>query len=83
MTHDIKADQTINTSITFQTTVQVNAKPWANVFVDGPTRRSLGQTPLSGVSVPVGSVLVFENPSFKTKTHRVTDKDAAIQMDFP
>jgi hypothetical protein len=83
MTHDIKADQTINAAVMFQTTVQVNAKPWANVFVDGPTRRPLGQTPLSGVSVPIGSVLVFENPSFTTKTHRVTDNEAAIQVDFP
>ena len=83
MSYDIKADQTTNASITFQTTVQVNAKPWANVFIDGASLRSLGQTPLSGVNVPIGSVLVFENPNFKTKTHRVTDSDAAIQVDFP
>jgi hypothetical protein len=83
LSYDIKADQTINASVTFQTTVQVNAKPWANVFVDGPSRRALGQTPLSGVSIPIGSVLVFENPNFQTKTHRVTDSEAAIQVDFP
>jgi hypothetical protein len=83
MSYDIKADQTTNVSITFQTTVQVNAKPWANIFIDGAPRRSLGQTPLSGVNVPIGSVLVFENPNFRTKTHRVTDSDAAIQVDFP
>jgi hypothetical protein len=83
MTHDIKADQTISANVAFQTTVQVNAKPWANVFIEGPTRRALGQTPLSGVSVTVGSVLVFENPNFPTKTHRVTDAEAAIQVDFP
>ena len=83
LSYEIKADQTINASVTFQTTVQVNAKPWANVFVDGATRRALGQTPLSGVSIPIGSVLVFENPNFQTKTHRVTDSEAAIQVDFP
>jgi hypothetical protein len=83
LSYEIKADQTINASVTFQTTVQVNAKPWANVFVDGAPRRALGQTPLSGVSIPIGSVLVFENPNFQTKTHRVTDSEAAIQVDFP
>jgi hypothetical protein len=83
MSYDIKVDQTINTSVTFQTTVQVNAKPWANVFIDGAPRRALGQTPLSGVSIPIGSVLVFENPNFQTKTHRVTDSEPAIQVDFP
>jgi hypothetical protein len=83
MTHDIKLDQTTSASVTFQTTVQVNAKPWANVFIEGPTRRALGQTPLSGVNVAIGSVLVFENPNFPTKTHRVTDAEAAIQVDFP
>lgn len=82
VSYDIKADQTTNSSVTFQTTVQVNAKPWANVFIDGAPRRALGQTPLSGVNVPIGSVLVFENPNFQTKTHRVTDSDAAIQVDF-
>jgi hypothetical protein len=80
--HDIKADKTTNATVTFQTTIQINAKPWAQVFVDGTQRRALGQTPLSGISVPVGSVLVFENPNFASKTHRVTETDTAIQMDF-
>jgi hypothetical protein len=80
--HDIKADKTTNATVTFQTTIQINAKPWAQVFVDGAQRRALGQTPLSGVSVPVGSVLVFENPNFASKTHRVTENDTAVQMDF-
>jgi hypothetical protein len=80
--HDIKADKTTNATVTFQTTIQINAKPWAQVFVDGAQRRALGQTPLSGISVPVGSVLVFENPNFASKTHRVTENDTAVQMDF-
>jgi hypothetical protein len=66
-----------------QLTVQINARPWAQVFLDGPTRKALGQTPLSGVAVPVGGVLVFENPNFPSKTHRITDMDAAIQVNFP
>jgi hypothetical protein len=63
--------------------VQINAKPWAQVFLDGPVRRSLGQTPLSGVSVPVGAVLLFENPNFPTKSHRIAAADNAIQVEFP
>jgi len=81
--HTIKANETTNASITFQATVQINAKPWAQVFLDGAPRRALGQTPLSGVNVPVGGVLVFENPNFTPKSYRVTDKDTAIQVDFP
>jgi hypothetical protein len=80
--HTIKANETTNAAITFQATVQINAKPWAQVFLDGSPRRALGQTPLSGVNVPVGGVLVFENPNFTPKTYRITDKDAAIQVDF-
>ncbi len=83
VTHDIKNNQTLAASITFQQTVQINSKPWAQVFVDGTTRRPLGQTPLSGVSIPIGGVLVFENPNFPLKTYRITDKDTAIQVDFP
>jgi hypothetical protein len=61
---------------------QVNAKPWAQVFLDGTPRRALGQTPLSGVTVPMGGVLIFENPNFTSKSYRITDKDSAIQVDF-
>ena len=80
--YTIKANETTNASITFQVTVQINAKPWAQVFVDGSPRRALGQTPLSGVNVPVGAVLVFENPNFTPKTYRISDKETAIQVDF-
>ena len=82
ITHEIKADQTTSASVAFATTVQINAKPWAHVFVDGAQRRELGQTPLSGISIPIGSVLVFENPKFTAKTHRVTENDTTIQVDF-
>jgi hypothetical protein len=81
--HTIKANETISAAITFQVTVQINAKPWAQVFLEGTPRRPLGQTPLSGITVPVSSVLVFENPNFPSKTYRVTEKDSAVQVDFP
>jgi hypothetical protein len=81
--HTIKANETISAAITFQVTVQINAKPWAQVFLEGTPRRPLGQTPLSGITVPVSSVLVFENPNFPSKTYRVTEKDTAVQVNFP
>jgi hypothetical protein len=81
--HQIKPNETTTASVTFQVDVQINAKPWAQVFLDGAARRPLGQTPLSGVTVPIGGVLVFENPNFPSKSYRITEKDAAIQVDFP
>ncbi|PYS42699.1 MAG: hypothetical protein DMG14_03135 [Acidobacteria bacterium] len=81
--HDIKPNQTTMATGTFQLTVQVNAKPSAQVFLDGETRRPLGQTPLSGITVPIGGVLVFENPNFTSKSYRITEKDSAIQVSFP
>ena len=81
--YDVKADRTTPASVIFRATVQINARPWAQVYLDGTKRQPLGQTPLSGVTVPIGGVLVFENPNFTTKTYRVTEKDTAIQVDFP
>jgi cytoskeletal protein RodZ len=82
VTHSIKPSATTATSVTFQVTVQINAKPWAQVFLEGTPRRQLGQTPLSGVVVPIGGVLVFENPNFPNKSYRITDTDSAIQVNF-
>jgi hypothetical protein len=83
VTQVIKSGETATANITFEVTVQINARPWAQVFVDGIQRRPLGQTPLSDVRVPIGSVLIFENPNFPGKTYRVTGKDPTIQMIFP
>jgi hypothetical protein len=80
--YDIKSNETSTASVTFQIKVHINAKPWAQVFLDGAPRRQLGQTPLSNVTVPIGSVLVFENPNFASKTYRITEKDTAIQVDL-
>jgi hypothetical protein len=83
MTHDIKPNQTTTAIVTFELDLQINARPWAQVFVEGSTRKALGQTPLGSVRVPIGSVLTFENPNFPSKTYRVTDKDSTIQIVFP
>ncbi len=42
--------------------VHINARPWAEVFVDG---RRIGDTPLGNVSVPIGvHEIVFRHPQF-------------------
>jgi hypothetical protein len=83
LTHNIKAKEATTALVTFETVVQINARPWAQVFVEGTTRRPLGQTPLSDIRVPIGSVLTFENPNFSAKTHRVSGNQPAIQVVFP
>ncbi len=83
VTHVVKPKETTTAMVTFDVTLQINARPWAQVFVDGAQKRPLGQTPLSDVKVPIGSALVFENPNSPAKTYRVTGKESAIQMVFP
>jgi hypothetical protein len=83
MTHEVRSNETTTAFVTFEITIHLNARPWALVFVEGTTRRALGQTPLSSVRVPIGSVLTFENPNFPPKSHRVRLGDSAIQVVFP
>jgi hypothetical protein len=79
----VKANETTTALITFEIVVQINSRPWAQVYLDGAQRRALGQTPLSDVKVPIGRILVFENPNFPSKSYRITGKETAIQMVFP
>ena len=83
LTHVIASNETTRAMVTFDVTVQINARPWAEVFLDGVDKRALGQTPLSGVRVPIGGVLVFENPGFQAKKYRVTGNETGIQIVFP
>ena len=83
VTHTIKSRETTTALVTFDVTVQVNARPWATVFIEGSPRIQLGQTPLSDVQLPVGSVLVLENPNFPSKSHKIVPTDKTIQMVFP
>ena len=82
-THVVKPNETTTALITFEIVVQINSRPWAQVYLDGAQRRALGQTPLSDVKVPIGRILVFENPNFPSKSYRITGKETAIQMVFP
>jgi hypothetical protein len=83
VTHVVNANETTRTAITFDVSVPINSRPWADVYIDGPQRKPLGQTPLGRVSVPIGSVLIFENPKFQPKKYRVTGNESTIQMQFP
>jgi hypothetical protein len=78
----IRKGETTRAIITFEIDLQVNAKPWAQVSLDGAQRRVLGQTPLN-TRVPVGSVLLFQNPRFPDKKYVVTGRDKTVQVMFP
>jgi hypothetical protein len=82
-TYTVSTGETTRATVTFRVTVPINARPWAQVFLEGTERQPLGQTPLGEVSVPVGGVLVFENPSFTKKSYRITGTETAIQVVFP
>ncbi|MBA3885232.1 MAG: PEGA domain-containing protein, partial [Acidobacteria bacterium] len=50
--------------------VNVNASPWAEVWIDG---RRVGETPLANVSVPLGShEVVFRHPEFGEKRQTIS-----------
>ena len=58
-------------------TVNVNAVPWAEVWMDG---QRLGETPLGNVQVPIGTrELIFRHPEFgeRRATVFVTLKEPA------
>jgi hypothetical protein len=51
-------------------TVNLNATPWAEVYLDG---RSLGETPIANASVSVGThEVIFRNPQFQELRQMVT-----------
>lgn len=53
-----------------ETTVDINARPWANVLIDGT---AVGQTPLANVPITVGThVVVFRNPEFGEQRRTIT-----------
>jgi hypothetical protein len=82
MTYLIRANETTSTTVSFDLTIRIQAVPWADVSIDGPNGKALGQTPLSNVTIPAGSLLVFQNPSFSEKRVRVSD-EKPIVVRFP
>jgi hypothetical protein len=82
-THVINRNETAKTTVTFDVVLPVNSKPWSEVFLEGVERKDLGQTPLGSVRVPIGGVLIFENPQFQAKRYRITGNETGIQVVFP
>jgi hypothetical protein len=80
ITHTVRPDETTAVNVVMDITLQINAQPWAEVFLQDGT--SLGQTPLSGIRVPVGSLLIFRNPGFSEKTYRVSSRDTSVGVVF-
>ena len=63
-------------------TVNLNASPWAEVWVDG-TRA--GETPLANLEVPLGTrEFVFKHPQFGERklTATITTTASALSVDF-
>jgi hypothetical protein len=51
-------------------TVNLNAAPWAEVFIDG---QRVGETPIGNLSVPIGPhEVVFRHPQFGEKRHAIS-----------
>ena len=58
-----------------QGTVNLNASPWAEVWIDG---RRIGETPIGNLAVPIGPhEIVFRHPEFGEKKHAVSVTTAA------
>jgi serine/threonine-protein kinase len=67
---NVSSGRTTGLTVTLPTgTLQLNATPWAEVFVDG---RSVGETPLGNVPVPIGQhTLVFRHPELGEQSRSV------------
>ena len=58
-----------------QGTVNLNASPWAEVWLDG---RRIGETPIGNLSVPIGPhEIVFRHPELGEKKHAISVTTAA------
>ena len=58
-----------------QGTVNLNASPWAEVWIDG---RRVGETPIGNLAVPIGPhEIVFKHPELGEKKHAVSVTTAA------
>ena len=66
---DISSGATANVKIDARASVSANARPWADVVVDG---RAIGQTPIANLSLTLGSHLfVFRHPDLGERQETV------------
>jgi hypothetical protein len=69
-TIDVAPGTVVSVKVTAPTTrLNVNAKPWADVLIDGA---AAGQTPLANVEIAIGShEITFRHPELGERTERV------------
>ena len=64
-------------------TVNLNASPWAEVWIDG---RKVGDTPIANLQLPLGiREVIFRHPQFGERRVTVTvkgDAPAAVSVDM-
>jgi hypothetical protein len=83
-TIEVAADRVVRVDIVPpQARVNINARPWADVTIDGAPA---GQTPLANISLPIGPhEIAFRHPQFGVRTERVAvtaDRDNHFAVDF-
>jgi hypothetical protein len=80
---DIEPGETHRIELDPRGTININAQPWAEVWIDG---KKVGETPLANLSIPLGSrEIVFKHPQFgerKVMTNIVSGTAAAVSVDF-
>ena len=80
---DIEPGEVKSVNVNPRGTVNLNAVPWAEVWLDG---QKLGDTPLAGTPVPLGErEFVFKNPQFGEKKVSATIKagtNSPVTVDF-
>jgi len=80
---EIEPGETRRVEVDPRGTVNINAQPWAEVWIDG---KKVGETPLANLSIPLGSrEIVFKHPQFgerKVTTTVVSGTPAAVSVDF-
>jgi len=84
-TFNVQPGATPTASANFEITVNIQAKPYADVFlISGETIVELKQTSLLNVTVPGGGTLEFRYLNMPAKRYRVTAKDAnsSISVSF-
>jgi hypothetical protein len=82
-TVEIQPGETTRVSLDPRGRANINAAPWAEVFIDG---EKAGETPLANVAIRLGiREIVFKNPQFAERKVTVTIKanaPATISIDF-
>ncbi len=81
-TVDIVGGEEKTLNITPMGTVNLNAQPWAEVWIDGA---KAGETPLANLPVALGTrVFLFKHPQFGERrlTETITSKPSALSVDL-